>query len=220
MALTVLRGLAGGVVFASSPVLEPGETDCLVAADTVLGEALEHARALTERAHTESERVYREAFAAGFEAGRAAAAEAFVVTAVEQSRRAEALEAYVLRAVLVGIRNVIGELPADERMRRLVHRAIGQVPGPGDLTMHVNPDDAAAAREAIAAFREGGLPAIRVVADARLGRGACRIDGESGSIEAGLDVQLEAIGIALAAVAAERGLGDLARAPGSQQGRT
>jgi type III secretion protein L len=107
---------------------------------------------------------------------------------------------------LVGLRTILGQMPADERMRRLVTRAIAQVEIPGSLSLHVHPDDAAAAAEAIEALPDGGSMAIRIVADAALPVGACRLQSEFGSVEAGLSSQLEAVTQALAGVAGARGL--------------
>lgn len=213
---------------ADSPILAPHEVTVVCEANTVLAQARQEAEALLARAHAEiaamhaaasahaeqvrdqaerdAQNALNEAQQLGLEQGRQAAAMALAESARSSQTQARAMESYVVRAVLIGIRTILGQIPADERMRYLVARAVAQVEIPGSLSLYVHPDDAAAAARGLNDLPDGGGAAIRIVADAALPVGACRLQSDYGTVEAGLASQLEVLTQALVRVAGARGL--------------
>lgn len=161
----------------------------------------------------------REAFAKGFAQGERAGEEAAARRGDAMLRRlTQTLEEMTeLRARM--IRETEHQLVrlAIAIARRIVHREISLDPDllvtmarvamdrlgdSAQITVRLNPDDFAAT----AASRAQALNAahISVVADARLPRGGCRIESDFGSIDAGVDAQVQEIAHALLAEAPSR----------------
>jgi flagellar assembly protein FliH len=70
------------------------------------------------------------------------------------------------------------------------------------VTVRMNPDDFAVTAQARAAQLAGSN--VSVVADARIGRGGCRVESDLGVMDAGVEEQLREVARAL--------LGDMAQA--------
>jgi flagellar assembly protein FliH len=154
----------------------------------------------------------REAFGKGFAQGERAGAEA-------AGQRGEAM-LHHLAQTLVELTNVRAEMirQTERQMvqlalaiaRRIVHREVSLDPDLlmamarvalerlGDtarVTVRLHPDDYAAA--GASRVTEHTSSNVTIVADARLSRGACRIESDMGLLDIGIDAQLQEVGRAL-----------------------
>ena len=181
-------------------------------ADALRAQAADDARAVREAARHE----FDTAAARGFEAGRhEALAEWYAQTARILAQRHEmqtSLSARVAELVVAAVEKIVAvESPAALFARAA--QAVGRIVDGGSyLRVRVHPDEreaAAAAFEQVAArWHELGRPVpLTVSADRALARGACVCETDIGSIDASLDVQLDAIRTAVARAAQRAGHG-------------
>jgi flagellar biosynthesis/type III secretory pathway protein FliH len=154
------------------------------------------------------EQLRAEAYAAGVAAGRAEA-EAATRTALagalealwlatEEVRAAESrwlgtLQENVAALVAGAARHVVNrEVRSDDALvRELAARAVAEFPQDHAVQVRINPDDLATLR---AAFAESGRPGeLRWIADARVERGGCVVEGRDRIVDGRVDTALERI---------------------------
>jgi flagellar assembly protein FliH len=157
----------------------------------------------------------KKAYQAGYDAGYAACREAFagetaasvgefrsmVEDLVSQRRRLmKEAEASVLRLACDIARRIVGKSAEvrDEVVLEVVKNALGHMSDSQNMTIRVNPRD----REVLALCESDWLEnaraaGVRITEDARIKPGGCLIEGESGSVEAQLDRQVDVIEKAL-----------------------
>lgn len=179
-------------------------------AEALRAQAADDARAVREAAQHE----FDTAAARGFEAGRhAALAEWYTHTArilAQRHAMQTSLSARIAELVVAAVEKIVAaESPAAlfARAAQAVERIVD---GGSYLRVRVHPDEreaAAAAFEQVAAhWHELGRPVpLTVNADRALSRGACICETDIGSIDASLDVQLDAIRTAVARAAQRAG---------------
>jgi flagellar assembly protein FliH len=156
--------------------------------------------------------IEREAFAKGYEQGERAGAEAAGQRGEAMLRRlAETLgELTTLRATM--IRQTESQLVelALAVARRVVHReialdrnllvaiarvALDRLGESAQVTVRLHPEEFAAT--AAAQVDASAASGITFVADARVGRGGCRVESDMGMVDAGVDAQIQEIARAL-----------------------
>lgn len=185
MALMVLLRTPWGDVVSDEPLIAPEDFSALQRIGSL--EAQAHAELARE-----AELARREGYEAGLRQAQHEAAQHLAASSADLDAQARALERHVVRAIDAGLLSVFGELPRDIALPAMIGRALAAVDLPGRLTLRVNPGDLAFAELAL------GRPDIdraqlRVITDGALAPGACRIESELGSVDAGLDVQLQAL---------------------------
>lgn len=98
-------------------------------------------------------------------------------------------------------RRIVGKMAdiKEEMILKIVRNALGHLADKQKVTIRVNPADAATLRSHSGDWAEaaGAGSAVEIVEDMRIKRGGCLIEGESGSVEAQLDRQIEMIEKAL-----------------------
>ncbi len=79
-----------------------------------------------------------------------------------------------------------------ELLVAMIRVALDRLGEAGQVTIRLHP----AEFEAVSAARAGALAGdhVSVVADARVGRGGCRVESDYGSVDAGVDAQIQEIG--------------------------
>lgn len=79
-----------------------------------------------------------------------------------------------------------------ELLVAMIRVALDRLGEAGQVTIRLHP----AEFEAVSAARAGALAGdhVTVVADARVGRGGCRVESDYGSVDAGVDAQIQEIG--------------------------
>ena len=157
----------------------------------------------------------KQAYTAGYEAGYAACREAFggetaavvgefrsMLEDIESQRRRliQESEAAVLRVACDIARRVVGKSAEirEEVVLEVVRNALGHVKDSNKMTIRVNPRDYEALARCEAEWLEGARTGgIKITEDARIKPGGCLIEGESGSVEAQIDRQIDLIEKAL-----------------------
>lgn len=155
----------------------------------------EAARIIAE-AERRAERLEEEAFARGVEAGRAsvAALEARALTARDRAlEEAEgAIVGLVTRIAERVLRDAFEDAPA--RIVPIARAMLDRVRRARSIEVRVHPDDAPTLERALVEAHAGGP---RILPDASITRGGCVVTSELGTIDARLEVQLEAFERAL-----------------------
>lgn len=176
-------------------------------------EAFERAREQAEAAHAalaaQHERELQEAYQTGIAAGRAeaeAAAQEWLggaVAALEaavaevqagEQRWLGALEENLAALAAAAARHVIArEVTADDTLiREVVQRAVAEFPVDHPLVLRVSPDDASVVKMALDA-QSGPARELRLIADARIVRGGCLVEGRERIVDGRVDSALERI---------------------------
>lgn len=166
------------------------------------------------------EQIAREAFERGFAEGRdvGAAAEAerakaelarLVVSLDElASARGEMIRAtehqMVELALAIARRILQREVSLDrDLLVSMAHVALQRLEQGATVTVRFNPDDYASTIAAQTA-RWAGMP-VTVTPDSAVARGGCRIESAFGRVDAGIEAQLQEVGLALLGAPAQEG---------------
>jgi len=210
------RAAAPGVVRilkadeALSPEGLPGSGSRRVAAEVyeasrrarlVLEEAEAAARRIREAAEADRERLRTEAAASGRQEGLAQASAAIVQGALERDRLLASAEKELVRlAVAVAEKILRREVARDDGVAvEMAARALAEARQRREVTLRIHPADA----EAVHRSQERLLSALsraRVLdirEDPTVARGGVLVETEAGVIDARLETQLAAIGVAL-----------------------
>ncbi|MDR0355120.1 MAG: HrpE/YscL family type III secretion apparatus protein [Deltaproteobacteria bacterium] len=121
----------------------------------------------------------------------------------------EKLESDLVEIVRGAVDKIIGELPSDEVIVRVVRKALTSMRSDRRMVVRISPKDEAAVREAfggragLGSAEESGerreaASFLDIRADGRLSQGECFLESELGIVEASLQTQLRNISQALA----------------------
>jgi flagellar assembly protein FliH len=160
----------------------------------------------------------RDAFSKGFAQGERAGAEAAArrgeamirrltdtlgeLTTLREQMIHQTERQMVQLALAVARRIVHREISIDQDLLVAMARvALDRLGEAAQVTVRLNPEDF----DAIAAVRSAQWAGthVSVVADARVGRGGCRVESEFGTMDAGVDAQIQEIARALLGEAGE-----------------
>lgn len=176
---------------AGTKILRAKEHARLLEAADIIEAVRERAREIEAQAEETYRRRYDEGYADGLEAGRMENAEKMMETVLASVEFIEGIENTVVDVVNRSIRKVIGDIDAEERVRRIVGTALAHVRGEQKVTVRVSPADESAVSKALAAMTSGSY--LNVVADPRLKRDSCILESDLGVIDASLETQLKAL---------------------------
>lgn len=167
----------------------------------VLLDAQARARAIVEDARAEASLLRERARAEGRSEARAELAAASLALAAERTRRIEADAAAAVDVVLRVASHLVGEaLVADPaRIANVVRPELERVRRAARVSVRVHPDDRAALAQACAGLAgEDGLPrVVHIESDASIARGGCVVESDAGTLDARLEVRIEALRAAL-----------------------
>lgn len=188
------------------PVLLPGTV--LKGADLELlrgvSSAMEESRRRSSEVHASLDRIEEEARArgevAGLEEGRAEAAIQHWKTVIATVSYLRGLQDSITGAVIDSLRRIILEIPPHERIVQLVTRALQDLVAVQRVVLSVNPADAPAVTQAVAAL-EGMMPPENVEIRQRpdLAPGSCLLETPLGMVDASLESQLKALSATISA---------------------
>ena len=123
---------------------------------------------------------------------------------VQRKRLVEDSEEAVLKLSCEIARRIVGKMAEvnEEMILEIVRNALGHLADRQKVTIRVNPADAAVLKAHGDEWAEaaGAGSTVEIAEDVRIKRGGCLIEGESGSVEAQIDRQVEMIEKALVEV--------------------
>jgi len=156
------------------------------------------------------------AYKAGYEAGQAECKEAALAEVAstvksftsmvddlgcQRQRLIRESEKAVVKISCEIAKRIVGKIPEirEEMVVEIVTNALNHLADKQKVTIRVNPQDCEILRQHESEWlaAAGGTGALQVKEDGRIKRGGCLIEGESGSVEAQLDRQIEVIEKAL-----------------------
>lgn len=185
---------------AGTRLLKAEEYSRLLEARDILEEARRRAVEMDAAAAAACEQRKQQGYEDGLLEGRAQQAEKMLETTLLTLEYIESLEKKMVDIVVQAVRKIVGELPDDERVVRVVRTALEAVRGQQRVTVRVCPADEPAVSKALAAMTATlphGPGFLDVRADSRMQSGDCILESELGVVDAGLETQLKAISRAL-----------------------
>jgi len=154
---------------------------------------LQAAKAQAEQIKADSDQWLQAARAEGFESARQEGAEhvaqLLVHTQSQVQQYLSSLEASLADLALGIVREVLGDLDSADRVARCTRQALSAFRQDQALTLWVPPAEVDALRQRLT-FE--GL-AIAVAADEQLGAGQARLSSPAGSVELGVEAQLQTL---------------------------
>lgn len=161
----------------------------------VLAEAHAQADELRQAAEAEYQSGRERGYAEGHAAAQAEVAEQVLGIVARSVDFLGHAEAQVSHTVLVCLRKILGEFPEEELVTRAARTALQQVRNEPRVTLRVHPSLVDGVRERIGDILRGNADVsfLDVVGDERLEHGGCRLESDSGVVDAGIDVQLAAL---------------------------
>ncbi|MBN8612000.1 MAG: type III secretion system stator protein SctL [Deltaproteobacteria bacterium] len=187
------------VIRAGTAITKAGLVRARDEARSVLEAARAEAAAIRAHAEDEAARLGREASERGAREGRASVAALEARAATARARSIEDAERTVVGLVTRIAERVLHDSLADapERVVPAVRAELLRVRRAKQVEVRVHPDDAAALEAALARGEVFEPSAIRITPDASLTRGGCVLTSDLGTLDARLEVQLDAFERAL-----------------------
>lgn len=170
-------------------VIPAAEFGLVSDAAELLAAAQRTAEASAEKADAAQEEARREGFAEGYAEGLRNATETLAAATETARKELLDLENWILPVVLKAVDIIVGSMEPDERVRRIVARAIADVADVQSITLRVPPEDVPLTRRAI------GEPArpITIVTDATLAAGEIVMETSAGRAHIGIGEQIAAL---------------------------
>jgi len=168
----------------------------LARADEVVAAALSEAEAIRESAKAAYEAERRRGYEDGLAAGRAEVLGQKFELVAESVEFMESVECKMADLVLNAIRKCLGEIDAEEIVRRLVSRAMQAiVRNQRQLTVRVAPEMVASVKARMQTILADfpSVAFVDVAEDPQMKGLACIVETEAGVVEASIDGQLAAI---------------------------
>ncbi len=176
-------------------VMKAAEYTRFMEAKEVLDRALAQAREILDAAQTGYELERKRGYADGLEEAKLAAAEQMFETIGRSVDYFGQIETRVIDLVMTAVRKVLAEFDERERVVRVVKNALSAVRNQKQVVVRLNPAEAEMVRSRIndllAAYPAIGF--LDITADSRLQPGGCIIESDLGTVEAGIETQLEAM---------------------------
>ncbi|MCL2029119.1 MAG: HrpE/YscL family type III secretion apparatus protein [Deltaproteobacteria bacterium] len=163
------------------------------------GEIVEEARAYAENMRMKAQEAFEAERRRGYELGESQArqehAEQIMDTVLKSIEYIEGLEKGISTLVGEALRRILGSMPPEELMGRVVRQSLALVRGQKQVVLRVSPldEEAIKARLADILSEYSSIAFVDVQADGRLGRGACILQSDMGIIDAGVETQIRAI---------------------------
>ena len=161
--------------------------------------ARERAQAIEQGAHDVYEQQKALGWQAGVEEARIQQATLIQETLVQCNQYYRQVEQQMSEVVLQAVRKILKQYDNTELALSVTREALSLESNQKHVILHVQPEQVVAMREQVSQvlkdFPEVGY--VEVVADARLDQGGCILETEIGIIDASVDGQLAALGLAL-----------------------
>lgn len=172
-------------------VIKAAEYALLLDAQAALNGAREEARRMAGEAKSVIEEHCRMGYEQGLEHGRNAWAQRLCEAALESHATLQQLKSTVADVVVRAVREIVQTVDPEELWAATFARIEPMVRDQVTIKVCVAPQEAEAAYNAMLATWGHLHPALRLEPDANVGQGACVIETPGGTVEAGLQSQLE-----------------------------
>ena len=175
-------------------VFKEHEYAALLDAAAVLEAAYAQADRIVDQATADAAFARQQGHAEGLREGQAAYAQRLAADALATQRQLHALRASMARIVVKAVGQFMGEVDPARLLEGALRRVEALVRSEPFVGVRVAPAQEAAVRRALAALgaESGWALNAAVVADPSLADGACVVSTASGTLEIGIDAQLEA----------------------------
>jgi type III secretion protein L len=109
------------------------------------------------------------------------------------------VESRMVEVVAAAVRRIVGEIEEGELVCRIVHEAMRTMRNQRQVTVRVAPEAVDDVQRQLTGIMADypGITFVEVTADSRLRRGGCILESELGTVDASVEVQLEALARAL-----------------------
>lgn len=181
-------------------LLKADDAATFVAAGEILAALQDKARQLDEAAEAAYRQRHEEGYRDGLTAGKMEYASKILETVMSSVEYLEHLEVSLVKIIGEIVRKLLGEMPHDELIVRLVRQALQAVKSERKVTVRIALKDEAAVREGLAALlqsHDNASSFIDLLPDPDLPPGSCILESEMGVIEASLENQLKTLENAL-----------------------
>lgn len=169
-------------------VIKRGALDVVAPARSLLSEIQKH-----------GEDIYRDAFergrAAGETEGERAAAALLAETTFAIRNYLQGSEQRLADIVLLALRRIAGQLDIDDLVAGMVRQLVAEALDQAKIRLRVAPAHHRKVRSLTDALvaEQPAIASIEVTADATLPEGTCAMETEAGSLQTGIDAQIEAL---------------------------
>ncbi len=175
-------------------VIKRDELKDFFAAEEIISKSEELAAEIREKAEISYKQRYDEGFEKGQNDGKMEYSDKILELIMSQVDTLAELENDMAGVVVDSVKKIIGELPSNEQITRVVRKAINTVRGMKRLIVRVSADDEPAVREDLQMLLvspDGSSGYIELVADATLHHGDCIMETSMGIVNASLDFQID-----------------------------
>ena len=175
-------------------VIKRDELKDVFAAEEIISKSEELAAEIREKAEISYKQRYDEGFEKGQNDGKMEYSDKILELIMSQVDSLAELENDMAGVVVDSVKKIIGELPSNEQITRVVRKAINTVRGMKRLIVRVSADDEPAVREDLQMLLvspDGSSGYIELVADATLHHGDCIMETSMGIVNASLDFQID-----------------------------
>jgi type III secretion protein L len=175
-------------------VIKRDELKAFFAAEEIISKSEELAAEIREKAEISYKQRYDEGFEKGQNDGKMEYSDKILELIMSQVDTLAELENDMAGVVVDSVKKIIGELPSNEQITRVVRKAINTVRGMKRLIVRVSADDEPAVREDLQMLLvspDGSSGYIELVADATLHHGDCIMETSMGIVNASLDFQID-----------------------------
>ncbi|MDR1578590.1 MAG: HrpE/YscL family type III secretion apparatus protein [Deltaproteobacteria bacterium] len=148
------------------------------------------------QAETEFFKRKEEGYKEGLAAGQAEYSLKIMDAVMASVEYLENLESGLVKLINDAVRKIIGEIPSDEVIVRIVKKALNSARSARRVLIRVSPQDEEAVRAALEG-NSGSESFLDIRADGRLSQGDCVLESELGLIEASLETQLKNLALAM-----------------------
>jgi type III secretion protein L len=178
----------------STKIIKRDELKAFFTADEIISKSEELAAQIKEKAEIYYKQRYDEGYEKGQTDGKMEYADKIMDLIMSQVDTLAELENDMAGVVIDSVKKIIGELPSNEQIIRVVRKAINTVRGMKHLIVRVSVDDEPAVREDLQMLLvspDGSSGYIELVADATLHHGDCIMETSMGIVNASLDFQID-----------------------------
>ena len=181
-------------------VIKKQDLEKLIQASEIIDAAQKEAAKIKEQAKIDYQKRFEEGLLQGQEEGKAEYTLKIMETVLSSVDSLEGLERQLVDVVVQSVSKIIGEIPQDERIIRIVRKGLNAVRGEKRVVIRVSLLDEPYVRNDLKAYilsPDGRSGYIEVIGDPNLRQSDCVIETQLGVVEAGLSSQLRILSKAL-----------------------